>query len=605
GASTTSNYVSVTGNPATPTPLDGDYAITNNIPSNAAWFAGSPDHTSADGKGYMAFYNSSEQPGEFYSQRIDNLCGETTYQFAAWIANAVNPAVLAGVQPNITFRIEQTDGVLLGSYNTGPIAETAVFTWNQYGFFFTTPGNVSSVVLKIINNSPGGTVTMGNDLAIDDITFRACGPLSSASFNAFGSTLTQTVCEDSWAMLYGTVSAGYLHPVNLWQTSTDNGLTWSDVPNSASLQLKVTVPVTGTAKTYLYRMLTAEQDNIQSPSCRVLSNEISLISDAGPVLQITHDTSICAGSSLTLAVSGGNNYTWSPAAYLDNPGTANPVATPVTETRFLVTATDLQLCERMDSVTLSIRPDVIFKAPADAALCVGNSVTLKGDNDPSFSYSWSPAGSLDNPSVANPVASPAVTTQYIMHVQDPICLATADFPLTVKVNTLPVVTAARSNDIDCLNGISQLLATGGAAYSWSPAEGLSDAAISNPVAAIDSTTTFMVNAIDSNGCAGSAFVKVVVTDHGKALLVLPNAFTPNYDGVNDCFGIRRWGNVTIKEFSVYNRWGQKVFDTRNPSECWDGTFNGQMQGAGGYVYVIKAVSFCGNITRTGTVMLIR
>ena len=97
----------------------------------------------------------------------------------------------------------------------------------------------------------------------------------------------------------------------------------------------------------------------------------------------------------------------------------------------------------------------------------------------------------------------------------------------------------------------------------------------------------------------------MVTDHGKASLILPNAFTPNNDGVNDCFGIRKWGNVTIKEFSIYNRWGQKVFDTRNPSECWNGTFHGEMQDSGGYVYVIKAVSFCGNITRTGTVMLIR
>jgi gliding motility-associated-like protein len=89
------------------------------------------------------------------------------------------------------------------------------------------------------------------------------------------------------------------------------------------------------------------------------------------------------------------------------------------------------------------------------------------------------------------------------------------------------------------------------------------------------------------------------------LLVVPNAFTPNGDGHNDCFGIQHWNNVTVEEFSVYNRLGLRVFATQNPGECWDGRFNGQIQPSGGYVYVIKARSTCGEITRTGMVMLVR
>jgi len=150
-----------------------------------------------------------------------------------------------------------------------------------------------------------------------------------------------------------------------------------------------------------------------------------------------------------------------------------------------------------------------------------------------------------------------------------------------------------------------LNATGAVSYSWFPAAGLNNAGIANPVAAIDSSTTFVVRGTSENGCYAYDSVTVNVKATGKNLFSVPNAFTPNFDGVNDCFGIRKWGDVTIREFSVYNRWGQRVFDTRTPGDCWNGTLNGIMQDAGQYVYVIQAVSFCGNITRTGTVLLIR
>jgi gliding motility-associated-like protein len=606
GASSTSNYVPVFGNPASPTPIDGEYTVTNNIPSNPAWFSGGPDHTSGDGKGYMAFYNASIQPGEFYSQRIDNLCGSTTYEFAAWIANAINPVVLAGVNPDITFLIEQTDGTILGSYHTGPIAETFNFTWNQYGFFFTMPANVSSIVLKIINNNPGGTVSIGNDLAIDDITFRACGPASTASFNAFGSILTQSVCEGSWAMLYGTISAGYLNPQTLWQVSTDNGITWSDLPNSSSFQIKVVSPVTGITKTYLYRMLTGEGNNINSPSCRVVSNLISLISDAGPVLQITHDTSICAGSSLTLQVAGGNIYSWTPAQFLDNPNISNPVASPVTTTKFYVAAKDLQLCESKDSVTLSFLPPTVFKTPPDAATCAGTPVLLNGNNDPSMLYDWSPASSLNNPSAPSPLASPDQTTDFNVIITDPRCQQYySSFNVHVDVNPTPIVIAARSNDIDCSNLTSQLSAAGASSYSWLPGTNLSDASIAAPVARLSSTTQFIVQGTSSNGCSAYDSVTVVVTKTGENAFAVPNAFTPNGDNINDCFGIRSWGNVILQDFTIYNRWGQKIFETKNPFACWDGTFQGEKQPVGGYVYVIKASSFCGDIIRKGNLLLIR
>jgi gliding motility-associated-like protein len=142
-------------------------------------------------------------------------------------------------------------------------------------------------------------------------------------------------------------------------------------------------------------------------------------------------------------------------------------------------------------------------------------------------------------------------------------------------------------------------------YSWQPVTGLNDANVENPVATISSTTHFIVQCTAANGCYAFDSVTVIVTKTGQNPFSVPNAFTPNNDGINDCFGIRNCGEITLEDFSIFNRWGQRVFETKNPSECWNGTFQGQKQDAGNFVYIIKANSFCGSIQKKGTLLLIR
>jgi gliding motility-associated-like protein len=108
-----------------------------------------------------------------------------------------------------------------------------------------------------------------------------------------------------------------------------------------------------------------------------------------------------------------------------------------------------------------------------------------------------------------------------------------------------------------------------------------------------------------SGCLGYDTITVNVQANSINYFVVPNAFTPNGDGHNDCFGIQHWAATVVNEFDVYNRWGTLVFTTKNPSDCWDGSLNGVPQPAAAYVYVIKAVTPCGPVVRTGTVMLLR
>jgi gliding motility-associated-like protein len=90
------------------------------------------------------------------------------------------------------------------------------------------------------------------------------------------------------------------------------------------------------------------------------------------------------------------------------------------------------------------------------------------------------------------------------------------------------------------------------------------------------------------------------------LQLIPTAFTPNKDNLNDCFGVRNWPIVSTYELSVYNRWGLLVFKTSNITECWNGELHGQPQPFGTYVYNIKANTIaCGQIASKGTLILIR
>ena len=175
----------------------------------------------------------------------------------------------------------------------------------------------------------------------------------------------------------------------------------------------------------------------------------------------------------------------------------------------------------------------------------------------------------------------------------------------ILVNPVPPAQPATAITI-CGGTPVQIQASGGSTYSWLPAGLLSNAAVANPMATVDSTTTFIATVTSDSGCSVNDTVTVNAPVNAKTLFILPNAFTPNGDGRNDCFGIQYWAaGVSIEAFTIYDRWGGMVFSTKNSSDCWDGLYNGHQEPSGGYVYVIRAKSPCGEIVRTGMVMLVR
>jgi gliding motility-associated-like protein len=237
-------------------------------------------------------------------------------------------------------------------------------------------------------------------------------------------------------------------------------------------------------------------------------------------------------------------------------------------------------------------------------MCSNNSTVLSagGGNI----YSWQPSVSLSNASVANPSATPAATTTYTVLIQDTVCGASANLSTTITVLAAPVVKAFKSNDIDCSTGSSQLSATGAIQYLWSPSMFLSNPSISNPVSTTNTPIKYVVKGTNNEGCSNSDSILVDVKAINKGLYLMASAFTPNGDGKNDCYSAKKWGFVTDFDFSIFNRWGERVFHATNPTQCWDGTYKGVAQKADIYVYIIKAKSLCeSSVFRKGTIALIR
>jgi gliding motility-associated-like protein len=323
---------------------------------------------------------------------------------------------------------------------------------------------------------------------------------------------------------------------------------------------------------------------------------------------VGNNDTICMNTSTNLqaTISGSNPilYSWSPAAYLNNPSILNPVASPPITTWFVLSATNVNGCKNKDSVLITVRGAGAFSISPPANICKGSNIQL--DANGGDTYNWQPSSSLTNSSIKNPLASPISTTMYSVQITDTTCNISTTLSTMVTVLPLPIIKASKSNDIDCSLASSQLSASGGNQYTWSPASTLNNTNIINPIASPLTTTMYIVNGKDLNGCANADSVLVKVTATNKGGYLMPSGFTPNNDGLNDCYGIKYWGAIQELEFSIYNRWGERLFFTRNAGDCWNGKYKGVEQDPAVFIYMIKAKTSCDNyIFRKGSFSLIR
>lgn len=547
---------------------EGEYFVGVNP---QAWYPahyGCTDHTT--GNGNMMMVNGSPAPDVEVWKTTVPVVANTNYAFSTWICSisVPNPAQLA-------FSI---NGNSIGNLITASLPPC---NWVQ---FYTTwnSGSAVSATIAIINKN---TIANGNDFALDDISFSGLSikhdsvkitvdhPIVITNNNT-------TICEGNNVQLNTTGASAYS-----WTPAT--GLSNTNIPNPIATPLTTTQYwVTGTTVN----------------GC-IAKDSLIITVNPSPLVTKSNDTTICTSGSAQLFASGGVSYSWTPAASLSNASSPNPIATPSSTTWYFVTVTGANACAKMDSVKVTVRTASTFSINPSVNMCKNGSIQLNASGGDQ--YNWT-GGSLNNPSIPNPIANPASTTTYSVAITDTLCHNTGNLSTTVMVLPLPLVKAQKSNDVDCALLQSQLTATGAFLYNWQPPSTLSNPSAPNPIATPFVTTQYVVTGTDLFGCINKDSVKVQVSGANAGGYFMPTAFTPDGDGKNDCYGTKYWGTITEIEFSIYNRWGTQIFYTRQPYACWDGTYLGKPQVPGVYVYVIRARTTCQPVvTRKGTFALIR
>jgi gliding motility-associated-like protein len=313
------------------------------------------------------------------------------------------------------------------------------------------------------------------------------------------------------------------------------------------------------------------------------------------------NTVFCKGDTVVLeANTSARNVIWTPGNLLSDSTSLTPKAILADTLTYFAKVIDDAGCFNIDSIKLFVQQPPTAIAYMNDTICRGTTVTLYAEGGKY--YQWSPSNYLDNSVVDQVKSTPDSTIQYIINVSND-CFSD-DTIVTVYVNQLPKANAG--SDITIYrNESTNLSASGGISYSWFPSE-----LVQNPEGAITNaaplfTTNYSVMVTDINGCI--AYDTVLVSVEANSKIIVPTAFSPDGNGVNDIFRISKTLNIErLITFEVYDRWGILIFSTTDIKSGWDGTYNNSEQPIGSYTWLVKALDYDGgNVTRTGIVTLLR
>lgn len=266
---------------------------------------------------------------------------------------------------------------------------------------------------------------------------------------------------------------------------------------------------------------------------------------------------------------------------------------------YKVVGTDSLGCMNMDTVSIAsakITTDASSASPQ--GICPGQTTKLNVQTSGSSTgliYSWSPASAIQSGvNTSNPEVKPTTSTLFTVTVTNSNGCISMD-TVTVKVHPVTTVTASAVPPTIRWGQSSQITSTNipGYSYRWSPTDLLSNSSISNPIAKPTNTTVYTATVTSPDGCVQSVPVTITVLqpECAEPFIFLPNAFTPNGDGKNDVLYLRA-NNITSMTLMIYNRWGQKVFESRSQNDGWDGTFKGKKLYPDAFGYYLTVD--CGN-----------
>lgn len=461
----------------------------------------------------------------------------------------------------------------------------------------------SSVLLTSAASEPGGTYSWqpGSGSAMDTIV----SPGTTATYIV---SYTQNHCPVVYDTVVVTViampqvqiddaAACSGQSVTITASVSPPGGQYSWSPGAATTQSISVSPAVATTYSVTYSIA----------GCPAVSDTAIVTPVSGPSATASEIDATCYNSdgAAIAQPTGGTppySYIWNDAAHT----TTDTLSHLYEGSTYTVTVSDQNQCTATATTQIGVvlQPlDIVQDSIADIS-CFGSDdgyISVSISNSTHDSYQWSPAGS-------DSVLTHLTPGTYSLTVTDPAgCSGTMSFtihePPAVTLEVLPADTLIREGDAVYFTSLlSPAPAT--VSYTWEPATGLNCSTCAEPVFQSGAGTYQYAIMVSYNGvCHLTDTVRVKV--YSEHLLYIPNAFTPNGDGTNDIFYAYPVG-AKYFNMKVFDRWGEKVFESFDPGIGWNGSYRGRVQEPGSFVYLVDATFNDGYTTHSkGTVTLIR
>jgi gliding motility-associated-like protein len=533
---TTSTFVFTIANPynavwTAPAAMCSNAACVNLTPtlSGAATAGGTWSGTGVSATNFCASVSGAGNFPVTYSVGSSATCNAT--QTHTITVNAV-PTISTAAP---TYTVCQGGNVVISASAAGG---ASTFTW-------TPSTNLSSA------NSQTPTFTSGSTTAYTVTGSSAAGCVTSA-----GATTTVTVVAPP---TMGVTSSTYTMCTGGSVVIGANGAstyTWSPAGslNNANSQTPTASP--GSTTVYTVNGTSAGGCVSTTPA----TTTVSLV--APPTLTMTTSAyTVCPGGTVGISVGGASTYTWSPAGSLNNANSATPNATPGSTTVYTVNGTNAGGCVSTTPATATVTVDVpptLTMTTSAYTVCPGGTVGMSVGG--ASTYTWSPAGSLNNANSATPNATPGATTVYTVTGTDGSgCAATSSATATVTVNTPPTLTMTTSAYTVCPGGTVGISVGGASTYTWTPGGSLNNPNSATPNSTPGATTVYTVTGSDANGCAASAPATATVTVNTPitpTITAAPASLCPGGTttltaiGVSTCTWSANLGSVTTTTASI-------------------------------------------------------
>ena len=312
---------------------------------------------------------------------------------------------------------------------------------------------------------------------------------------------------------------------------------------------------------------------------------------------------LCLGDSMSLEAytSANDRIEWSPNQFITDTTKRRVQIFAPESANYNLRAYSAAHCFTDKPFRINVQKPILPVVQSPSHLCFGSYVSLYASGG--LYYYWSPAYNIKDTLVGTPQVYPDTTMRYQVRIAND-CFDDTTSVLAI-VDTLPKVKILMDTTIYRGTEVNLKALTSAITIEWTPKDDLTNPfGYENRVSPL-TTTDYIVQVRDGNFCYGYDTAKVTVI--GKNILLLPTAFSPNGDQVNDYFGVIKYLNVKkLNSFKVFDRWGGVLFSAKSIDDKWDGTASGKPVPAGTYTWEIEVYNFDNErVSKSGIIQIIR